>query len=165
MLHFEASIEGADTVHNLLYTIEHLDDFVVSTTKEAVYSDIAPVVLPEAMAEPGAVARPIQWTSAKQRRYVMMKIRKGEIQAPYVRTHAVSRGWNYDVTVVEGDYTEVSLSNKASYFRFVEGINQQRFHANTGWLSAPAKASQWLAITLAGLQSAFERKWHSLIGQ
>lgn len=158
-MHFYADIEQDSHFSAVLDMVAHLDAFTDAVVREAVNTDIAPAILSEAQVEPGAVAKPIQWTSARQRRYVMAKIRSGEIASPYVRTHAVSQGYAFIVTTAEGDYTRIAFVNNASAFTFVSGMTQQRFHANTGWLNAPAKADAWIAATLSGLSAAFERQW------
>lgn len=55
---------------------------------------------------------------------------------PYVRTHAMSKGWQGEVKSLDSGGT-VSLFNETPGINYVEGINQQRFLDFVGWLYAP----------------------------
>ena len=86
--------------------------------------------------EPGPVKYPIQWTSDKQRRYVMAKLRKaGNI--PYRRTGKFMGGWRVrQYTTEAGGF--IVLTNEWDRAKYVWGDPlqpdaQQMFHINTGW--------------------------------
>ena len=101
--------------------------------------------------EPGPTSHPIQWTSLKQKRYYfwMRKRMLGalnntgamSISWPYRRgsdpmsQHLSRRGW----TTKRYGRTSVIVGTNVSYAPFVQGVGafQQRFHKNTGWVSAP----------------------------
>lgn len=55
---------------------------------------------------------------------------------PHVRTHALSQGWQAQITALNGG-GEVSLFNDVPGINYVEGFNQQPFLAAVGWLYAP----------------------------
>jgi hypothetical protein len=94
---------------------------------------------------PGPVVYPIQWTSARQRRYVMAKLR-ADGNLPYQRTGRYVRGWH-----VEGDYTDVfsgiTLRHDWDGATYVGGRQQQAMHQNTGWPNA-VEIAQVLSIEL-----------------
>lgn len=73
---------------------------------------------PDAPAGPG-------WFSDRQRRYVMAKMRKGEIAIPYQRTDTLKQGWQS---------TGVGIKNTVPYSRYVQGSMSQSQHENlVGW--------------------------------
>lgn len=83
---------------------------------------------------PGRVSYPIRWTSEKQRRYVMAKLRR-EGNLPYRRTGNLAEQWSGSQVG-----NQVIIANEARdsstgefYAQFVIGDFQQRFHRNTGW--------------------------------
>ncbi len=103
---------------------------------------------------PGPVKYPIQWTSAKQRRYYFAMRRKivgqelsrtnsfgrriGKIRTGHnfayrrrvdVTSHDFSRNWS----VQSQGGRSASVWNMTSYARYVSGDEQQRFHRYTGW--------------------------------
>jgi hypothetical protein len=90
------------------------------------------------LVEPGPVVCPIEWTSERQRRYVLGYVLERDAEGhiiPYQRTHELIEGWEV-VLQLAGDSFAVALTNPFSYTVFVMGKWQQRFHANTGWASA-----------------------------
>jgi hypothetical protein len=69
------------------------------------------------------------WFSDKQRRYVMAKIRRGEIHIPYGRTGKLARGW----TAVRTK-ERVTFGNKTVYAPYVIGFAAQSRHEKlVGW--------------------------------
>lgn len=90
-------------------------------------------VLARLRVEPGAVKRPIDWTTQKQMNAFFATDGFGRgIGAP--RTHALSQGWKVDIDF--GLDMEISVYNKHDYAQFVVGDRQQQFHKNTGWQPA-----------------------------
>lgn len=158
MSDIQVAITSNGKLRSVVNVVSHAPFFVDGIVRQAVTNDIAPAILPEAQAEPGAVAKPIEWTSVKQRRYVMMMIRKGLIPAPYVRTHALSQAWAFNVKTTEND-TTITLANGSSVFQFVEGLNQQRFHQNTGWLQASEKIPVWGDMIVTKVIEALQTAW------
>jgi len=86
--------------------------------------------------EPGPVARPIQWTSEKQRKAFFATDGFGH-GMPYKRQHKLVKAWE-----VRGDYTNtfsgITITNTAPAAQYVMGKRQQEFHKNTGWPYAPS---------------------------
>ena len=158
MSDIELSVESNGRLEAIIKQVSRFGEFVDGVVREAVTKDISPILLPAAQAEPGPVARPIEWTSPKQRRYVMMMIMKGLIPAPYIRTHALSQAWAFTVTT-EPNVTQVTLANSASKFRYVEGLDQQQFHKNTAWLTATDRIPAWTDITVEKLTDALHTAW------
>lgn len=78
---------------------------------------------------------PLEWTSEKQRRYVMWKLRStGNL--PYQRTHQYVRGWHVQGVYTHG-LTSILVFHDDEVADFVGGRRQQRFHRITGWANAP----------------------------
>jgi len=76
-----------------------------------------------------SVAQSGGWKSERQRRYVMAKIRSGEIQIPYRRTQTLRAGWQ---TVGSGS-TQIVV-NQVSYAGYVKDIQRQTYgHMLRGW--------------------------------
>lgn len=76
---------------------------------------------------------PLRWKSAKQRRYVMAKLRR-ENNLPYQRTGELGR--SYGVSLYPNG--EISLTTISPYYQYVQGEDQQPFHIDTGWEYVPA---------------------------
>jgi len=84
----------------------------------------------------GAVKRPIEWTSEKQRRAFFATDGFGK-GIPYQRTGKLQAGWGL-FAVSNPDGSSLVLQNKAEAAKYVYGFfgqqrPQQRFHVNTGW--------------------------------
>ncbi len=102
----------------------------------------------------------VNWTSPKQRRYVMWLVSSGQLELPYKRTGALGRGWRGDVTLDFGakNLLTVRIENVAKqrigkdkgkpFAQYVMGNiglgksrrsqtrynrPQQGFHQETGW--------------------------------
>lgn len=97
---------------------------------------------------------PLEFTSEKQRRYVMWKL-NGK---PYKRSHELERGWFYRVNQKSGKIT-ITIGNDKKYSKFVVGKfglgfssrqkrryvePQQKFHQVTGWLPAHKTVQKYL---------------------
>jgi len=85
--------------------------------------------------EPGDPVYPIDWTSEKQRRYVMGVVLKKDERGriiPYKRTHELIDSWDVVMVWVDGSFT-IALESHADAAQYVMGLHQQRFHFNTGW--------------------------------
>jgi hypothetical protein len=82
--------------------------------------------------EPGSPRYPLRWKSARQRRYVMAKLRR-EGNLPYQRTGKLLQ--SYDVELVDdGSGAILSVVNTSPVARFVVGDDAQPFHLDTGWI-------------------------------
>jgi hypothetical protein len=95
----------------------------------------------------------IRWTSRRQYRRVMAKLR-AEGNIPYQRSHEYATGWH-----VTGDYTNGLTSitvwhdpypgdDGEDVVQFVGGDRQQGFHQDTGWPNAN-EVLQVLSIDLS----------------
>jgi len=62
---------------------------------------------------------PLTWPSAKQRRFVMAKLR-GDNNLPYQRTGQLQNGWRVNF-LTESDTILMTLDNEAPHWRFVVG--------------------------------------------
>lgn len=136
-------------------------DFVNVVTNQVV-NDTADEVLADFRREPGGVRRPIIWTSAKQRRYVMWAIRQGLITAPYVRDHSLSRGWEMKVVYTPGELSRIELDNPSDIATFVYGLRQQQWHRATGWLYAPDEMAIWSDILVDRMETALIKAFYAV---
>lgn len=82
--------------------------------------------------DPGPVKKPIDWTSVKQRAAYFASNGFGA-GIPYPRTDQLRTSWIVDISShVQRDL--ITLRNPKRYAKYVyPGIDQQRFHAETGW--------------------------------
>lgn len=71
-----------------------------------------------------------QWTSDKQRKAVMAKIRREQGQAWYTRTQALSKGWK-----LEGKGQSQIIRNEVPYTGFVQDREQIVGHRVRGWMT------------------------------
>lgn len=72
-------------------------------------------------------SEPFQWSSDKQRRFVMAKLRESG-QTFYTRTQTLSQGWK---TVGSG-YKQI-VANEVDYVQYVQGNGQIQGHKARGW--------------------------------
>lgn len=105
---------------------------------------------------PGAPRYPLRWRSARQRRYVMAKLRR-EGNLPYRRTGRLARSWQ-----IVFRSRQVVLRNDTPYAMFVQADWVQPYHLDTGWPQvnavidglpqqlANALVKTWAAVTAAG---------------
>lgn len=78
-------------------------------------------------AEPAPVRRQKQpFKTDKQRRYVMMAIRKGLIIMPYSRTGALGKGWRKEIR--DNDMTAVVFNNSPAAVWVHHPRRQARYH-------------------------------------
>lgn len=101
-------------------------------------------VLDELADEPGKPKYPLRWKSARQRRFVMAKLRR-ENNLPYQRKHQLAKGWRVtDDVLSEGGL--FAVENATPYARFVQGDDAQPFHLDTGWTQVGEVVSKYREI-------------------
>lgn len=103
--------------------------------------------------EPGPPRYPLRWASAKQRRYVMAKLRR-EGNLPYQRTHELVNAWEAEFVFTE-DSGAFVVENTSAKARWVVGEDQQPYHADTGWVYGPRVVDEFVPIVL----TAYEETW------
>lgn len=93
-------------------------------------------MLDELTATPGPPQYPIRWKSERQRRAFFASNGFGR-GIPTQRSGALQEAWS--VEVVGGQFDmDVLVDNDLPYAQYVQGDDQQPFHADTGWpLAAP----------------------------
>lgn len=105
--------------------------------------------------EPGKPKYPIRWTSERQRRFVMAKLKRmGQI--PYIRTGKYSEAWEwFSKSTQRGGLFVIENTAKTSrgepLEQYIQGVHQQGFHADTGWVATEPtlrKAGQEAELTL-----------------
>jgi len=80
-----------------------------------------------------SVAQTGGWKSDAQRRYVMAKIRSGEISVPYNRTQTLRKGWK-----LVGKGRNQIVANEVDYAKYVKDIrSQSQGHMLRGWEVIP----------------------------
>lgn len=98
-------------------------------------------VLDELRETPGKPHYPLRWKSAKQRRFVMAKLRR-EGNLPYRRTGGLEAGWTTHIRDRK-DGAIFDITNNKPYARYVQGDDAQPFHLDTGWPQAADIVSKW----------------------
>lgn len=85
---------------------------------------------------------PLRWASRKQFIWYMSAIRRGQIQAPYVRQHGSSQRLGSSWTsAIEGN--DVFCGTEVTYAKYVQSEeHQQPFHKDTGWRTDKFAAEQ-----------------------
>ena len=83
--------------------------------------------------EPGAVARPFEWQSERQRRAYFATNGFG-FGIPYRRQGRVSKAWLFTI-IREPHLFMITVENTNPAAKFVYGPQQQRGHKKTGWRS------------------------------
>lgn len=135
---------------------------LTSELKRKVFSNM----LRQLKKEPPPAKRPIQWTSERQRRYVMMLLTRlaeenGDDDIGYKRTHKLRDGWRYSIET-KGYRMTITVENTAEAYDPIKGEYRkyapfvignygvgisprsvkryekpiQQFHLNTGWKPA-----------------------------
>lgn len=161
MINVEFEVTDPGLTDAYIELAEHAADFINTVTNRTV-NDTADELLADFRQEPGPVKTPIAWTSDRQRRYVMAAKRAGLISTPYVRTHAVSQGWQITVIYAPGEMSRIELTNAAEAAPFVVGLRQQQWHKNTGWLYAPSLAEKWQAILTDRIEIDLIKAWYAV---
>ena len=106
---------------------------------------------------PGAVRYPIQWTSDRQRRYVMAMLREQD-NLSYKRTGETVNSIHFKYGQGGGsDY--VAAETESPYAPFVVGQYQQKFHRNTGWKTIP----EWMTSQRRKVVGTFKTATDKLI--
>ncbi len=86
--------------------------------------------------QPGAVHYPIRWASLRQKRAYFATDGFGH-GIPYQRTGELARSWHIEFSSLDNGGA-ITIWNNAPSEVYVEGYDQQPFHADTGWPFAPA---------------------------
>lgn len=139
MFNIEVQIEG-----NGLDGFGNAPFRVIAKTQAVTASTLKPKYLRLVIAGPGkypgSPKYPLRWKSARQRRYVMAKLRR-EGNLPYQRTGQFQDAWDFSLFGFDGGF-EAIIGNTAKTDRgeplatFIVGQHQQPFHADTGWPDA-----------------------------
>jgi hypothetical protein len=142
-----ADTSGIDAQIKLLD--EH--DKIVAAAGQRAYNRVAPEALAELRQEPPKARRPIEWTSDRQRKKVMILYRELGIKE-WTRTHALSQAWIMR-SVIDGKVFRIELENPSPIAKFVYGSMaktrasalrfKQKFHTNTGWQDATTTGAKW----------------------
>lgn len=103
--------------------------------------------------QPGKPHYPLRWKSAKQRRYVMAKLRR-EHNLPYQRTGALSAGWTTRI-LDKTDGAVFEVVNNVGYARYVQGDDTQPYHLDTGWPQAAPLVTKYRDILIDQLIDAW----------
>ncbi len=103
-------------------------------TIRAILHGIGELIRDQMQPSPGPVHKPIIWASQKQRRYVMMLVRKF---GPWVReTHSLSQRMQGGWTVKDLDDYHVKVGTHATYGPWVQNAEMQTAqHRATGWMT------------------------------
>ena len=138
------NLTALDDFENFVQGIDAVNQQILNEVRD----EIAPDALQELSVDAPPVARPIQWTSDKQRKFVMAKLKR-ENNLPYRRTGRLRNAW-----VVEVRGNAIVIENPSAISKFVYGSLaqnrsaalrfQQGFHANTGWQPATDTAKKHL---------------------
>lgn len=82
---------------------------------------------------PGAPRYPLVWTSERQRRYVLAKLRR-ENNLPYRRTGRLAAGYKVIVVYTPATITMIEVRHDSPVPHvYVKGLKQQKMHTYTGW--------------------------------
>ena len=159
------TIRGADQI---MSRIRSLPD----ETRKQIYEDVGEYGLTvireypkqrsvsRAQAYPNAPAGP-GWFSDKQRKYVMAKIRRGDIKVPYSRTQTLANSWKATATK-----DDLVFSNMQKYAPYVMGNAAQSNHEKlVGWKKIvdiidgklSFKSSKFRDVVMSATQSAIRK--------
>ncbi len=107
--------------------------------------------------EPGRPRYPLRWKSAKQRRYVMARLREtGNL--PYVRTHGLARGWAVTLDSIQEGAGAFIVSNPSRAAEYVQGDFAQPYHLDSGWPQAAPIIQEFAA----GFESDVIDAWYEV---
>lgn len=87
---------------------------------------VAQAMLRAVSREPEAPDHPIHWTSDRQRKAVMAKLRRAKLLL-YPRSHRLSQGWRVVLNSLSDSDGLIGLENDAPETDYVQGENQQRY--------------------------------------
>jgi hypothetical protein len=104
---FDAIADGAKKMPTLMNT----------AVQKRLLPRIRKRVLVRLQTEPPSAKHPIEWTSEKQRRFVMAKLKR-ENNLPYNRSGDLVKKWTV-VLVTTGDLTEIVAENQSAIGKYV----------------------------------------------
>lgn len=107
--------------------------------------------------EPDKPDEPIQWTSPRQRRFVMAKLRR-QGNLPYKRNHRQSQGWRVVLLSLGEDSGTIGVQNSSPITRYVQGDDQQGFLHKWPLARTVIRAHQ------EPLQNATINAWYRVVG-
>lgn len=130
---------------------------------------LANTTITELRQTPAKPSYPIRWKTAKQRRAFFATKGFGR-GIPTRRTGALGRGWKF-VAITDFNEGLFEVFNDATtrdyfsgqivfYEQFVQGVNQQPFHADTGWV----RSQDVLADTLVQAEDLIVDTWLEVNG-
>ena len=106
--------------------------------------------------QPGKPKYPIRWKTERQRRAFFATNGFGR-GIPTTRTNTLSSAWTVQVIDIP-DGQEAQVVNNTPYASFVQGVDQQPFHLDTGWSTAGLVVAQERAI----YTEALKRDWFTV---
>lgn len=118
----------------------------------------AQLIVRELSTEPGKPNYPLLWTSQRQRKFVMAKLRR-EGNIPYERSHRQAQGWRTVLATLQGDdggVIVVENSNPGS--QFIQGEFQQ------GYLSKWPLARLVIRNHQEEMQDEAISAWYRVVG-
>jgi hypothetical protein len=96
-----------------------------------------------------------RWKSDAQRKAVMAKLRKAG-NLPYQRTHRLVKSWRIVLTADETGGV-FGATNATPYARYVQGLDQQPMHLDSGWARIDTTAEAYRQPALDATAGAWHR--------
>lgn len=106
-------------------------------------SNAAPKALAMLQREPGSPRYPIRWTTERQRKAFFATDGFGR-GIPTRRSGEIKGAWKVEF-IPDSRGGMLVLSNEHPAARFVQGFDQQGFHADTGWVTTAQASDEFFA--------------------
>ncbi len=132
MIDYTIKVSNPDECKRVVESLKYTWNEMKNAALDVLERDSEQLIAPF-RAMPGSPKYPLRWASAKQRAYVMAKLRR-ENNLPYKRTGALAAAWRLEMVVDNGAFDiQVQAVNPTPYEKYVTGDYQQGFHIDTGW--------------------------------
>lgn len=164
MSDYSFEVIGSNLIDKYVERCENATAFINEVATETLTA-LKPDLLKELQEEPGAPLQLHGWTSDAQRAYVMIRVRKGIIKIPYARSRekgeGVSVSWDVLLKRPSQGVIHFTVINTSPAYQFVEGEDQQVWHANTGWLYAPAILAKQVKFIIEAIREDLGIVWRN----
>jgi len=162
MLKISVRIDTKGLQQSIEKELDRLPSVIHAATIKAV-QDLQPL-RDEFAKSVGAVKRPIEWTSEKQRKAFFATDGFGA-GIPYKRTGKLQAGWGL-LAVQNLDGSTLILQNMAEAAKYVYGFfgqrrPQQQFHRNTGWQTVKKTQDKTVRKMIDALIDNLQEEWSS----
>lgn len=149
-------VKGAKELIAKLTTLEQLKKVQQSIYDEAINLKDLLMTYPTNAHGPNAGLRGNSEASKRMRKGFFAKLKAGEISVPYGRTNRLGGSWG--VVTGNNGWSATVGNSMVAYNSWVQGPDQTKGHANSGWLTVDKAKEQNEAGIIERITAALEEE-------